>query len=107
MFYNVLTTSINNTRKPFAVPKQFHREYSEARPILQTLGIIYVIYRALRLVTQSSESAQYSAGSTFTFFKPANFMAPYAFTRYQGNAMEHPFSISALGSVYDVAQKNI
>jgi hypothetical protein len=55
MFYNVLTTSINTTHiKPFAVPKQFPRESSEARPIVQTLGVIwpYVI------VTQSSESAQ-------------------------------------------------
>jgi hypothetical protein len=26
-------------------------------------------------------------------------------TRNQGNAMERPFSISALGSIYDVAQK--
>jgi hypothetical protein len=50
MSYNVLTTSINNTHiktekfeKPFAVPKQIPRESSEARPILQTLGVIYAI----------------------------------------------------------------
>jgi hypothetical protein len=30
-------------RKPFAVPTQFPRESSEARPILQTLGVIYAI----------------------------------------------------------------
>jgi hypothetical protein len=51
--YNVLTTSINNThngkiRKPFAVPKHFPRKSSEARPILQTLGVIYSIEWTLR-----------------------------------------------------------
>jgi hypothetical protein len=51
----------------------------------------------------------HSAGSIFTFFKPANFTA-HAFTRNQGKAMVRSFSISALGSVYDdvdVAQKNL
>jgi hypothetical protein len=49
VFYNVLTTSINNTHikrknsKTIGVPKQFPRESSEARPILQTLGVIYAI----------------------------------------------------------------
>jgi hypothetical protein len=35
-------------KKPFAVPKHFPRESSEARPILQTLGVIYSIEWALR-----------------------------------------------------------
>jgi hypothetical protein len=49
VFYNVLTTSINNTHikrknsKTIAVRKQFPRESSEARPILQPLGVIYAI----------------------------------------------------------------
>jgi hypothetical protein len=70
MFYNILTTSINNTRngkirKPFAVPKQFPRESSKARPILQTLGVIHAIQWALcHCDPVKSESALLSVSKT-------------------------------------------
>jgi hypothetical protein len=55
------------------------------------------------IVTQSSESAQ--CRLDLHLFQAGKFHGTYAFTRYQGNAMGPSFSISALGSVYDVAQK--
>jgi hypothetical protein len=52
----------------------------------------------------------HNAGSTFTFFKPANctrVACHVCTTRYLRNAMQRRLSISALGSVYDVAQTNL
>jgi hypothetical protein len=57
------------------------------------------------IVTQLSESAQ--CRLDLHLFQAGKFHGTYAFMRYQGNAMERPFSISALGSVYGVAQKNL
>jgi hypothetical protein len=55
------------------------------------------------ILTQSSESAQ--CRLDLHLFQADKLHGTYTFTRYQGNAMERPFSISALGSVCDVAQK--
>jgi hypothetical protein len=57
------------------------------------------------IVTQSSESAQ--CRLDLHHFQAGKFQGTYAFTHFQGNAMERPFSISAIGSVYDVAQKSL
>jgi hypothetical protein len=58
--------------------------------------------------TRSSESAgTVPARLDLHLFQTGKCHGTYAFTRYQGNAMERPFSISALGNVYDVAQKNL
>jgi hypothetical protein len=92
VFYNILTTSINNTHikwknsKTFAVPKQFPRESSEARPILQTLGCHWCSLVGLTSLWHSNRV--HSAGSTFTFLKPANFMArtPHALPRQRNGA---------------------
>jgi hypothetical protein len=48
------------------------------------------------IVTQSLESAQCQLG--LHLFQAGKFHGTYAFTRYQGNAMQRP---------YDVAQTNI
>jgi hypothetical protein len=55
------------------------------------------------IVTLSPESAQ--CRLDLHLFQAGKFHGTYAVTRYQGNAMERPFSISTLGSVYDVAKK--
>jgi hypothetical protein len=55
------------------------------------------------IVTQSSESSQ--CRLDLHLFQARKFHVTYAFTRYQGNAMQRPFSVSALGSIYDVAHK--
>jgi hypothetical protein len=55
------------------------------------------------IVTESSESAK--CRLDLDLFQTGTFHGTYAFTRYQDNAIERPFSISAL-CVYDVAQKS-
>jgi hypothetical protein len=106
-YIGILTTSINNAhingkiRKPFAVPKHFPRESSEARPILQTLCHLFdwVGLTSLPASLRHSHRRVHSARSTFTFFKLANctHVAYRVYpTRYLGNAMQRRFSISAL-----------
>jgi hypothetical protein len=77
-------------RKPFAVPKHFPRESTEACPILQTLGVIYSIEWALR-------HCDTVIGECIVSARPS----PFSSARYLGNAIQRRFSISAPGSVYD------
>jgi hypothetical protein len=115
VFYNILTTSINNT----------HIKWKNLKTICSSETISSRIYGSapnspntrchfcdlvgLTLLWHSHRRV-HSAGSTFTFFKLANctHVACHVYTtRYLGNAMQRRFSISALGSVYDVAQTNL
>jgi hypothetical protein len=59
------------------------------------------------IVTQTSESAYCRLDLHGAPFSSRQIAGHIYLTRYLGNAMQCPFSISALGSVYDVAQTNL
>jgi hypothetical protein len=84
VFYNVLTTSINNIH------------------ILQTLSVIYAIYWALR--HSDTVIGEWIVPTRPSPFSNCMSRIPHALPRQRNAA---PFSISALGSVYDVAQTNL
>jgi hypothetical protein len=117
VFYNVLTTSINNSRKKRKNLKTIYssetissRIFGSAPNSPNTRCHLFDLVGLTSL--WHSHRRVHSAGSTFTFFKHANcthVACHVCTTRYLGNAMQRRFSISALhvGSVYDVAQTNL
>jgi hypothetical protein len=93
VFYNVLTTSINNT----------HIKRKNSKTICSSETFFTSLWHSHRRVV-------HSASSTFTFFKLVNcthVACRVYLMRYLHNAMQCRFSISALGSVYDVPQTNL
>jgi hypothetical protein len=104
MFYNVLTTSINIKRKN---SKNICSSETISLRIFGSAPNSPNTRRHLRNLV-SPTSCDTVIGECTVPARPSPFSSRqiswHAFTRYQGNAMERPFSISALGSVYDVAQ---
>jgi hypothetical protein len=83
--------------------KQFPHESSEARPILQTLGVIYAIQWALRpcdtVIRECILPARPSP------FSSRQIECHVYITRYLDNAMQ--VNLGTRYSVYDVAQANL
>jgi hypothetical protein len=108
VFYNVLTTSINSHNgkigKPFAVPKHFPRESSEARTILQTL-VIYSIEWALRhcdtVIGECIVPAQPSPSSSWQIAHTLHVAYTSRATLATQSSVQRRYSISALGRIYN------
>jgi hypothetical protein len=103
VFYNVLTTSIDNTHKKRKNSKTIcSSETISSRICGSAPNSPNTRCHLCDLVGLSSlwhsHRRVHSAGSTFTFFKPANctHVACHVYTtRYLGNAMQRRFSISS------------